>query len=42
MKRIFIVDWYRELFEVAFELYGSDIYAYYFDIPFEETVVAFI
>ena len=35
---IFIADWYRELFEVAIELYGSDIYAYYFDIPFDETV----
>ena len=26
------------MFEAAIELYGSDIYAYYFDIPFEETV----
>ena len=38
LEGIFIADWYRELFEVAIELYGSDIYAYYFDIPFEETV----
>ncbi len=38
MEGIFIADWYRELFEAAIELYGSDIYAYYFDIPFEETV----
>lgn len=38
MEGIFIADWYRELFEVATKLYGSDIYAYYFDIPFEETV----
>ena len=35
---IFIAEWYRELFESAIKLYGSDIYAYYFDIPFEETV----
>ena len=38
LEGIFIADWYRELFEAAIELYGSDIYAYYFDIPFEETV----
>ncbi len=38
MEGIFIADWYRELFEAAIKLYGSDIYAYYFDIPFEETV----
>ncbi len=38
MEGIFIADWYRELFEAAIGLYGSDIYAYYFDIPFEETV----
>lgn len=38
MEGIFVAEWYRELFETALELYGSDIYAYYFDIPFEETV----
>lgn len=38
MEGIFIAEWYRELFEAAVELYGNDIYAYYFDIPFEETV----
>ena len=38
LEGIFISDWYRELFEAAIELYGTDIYAYYFDIPFEETV----
>ena len=31
-------DWYKPLFEFALELYGSQIYAYYFDIPFEETL----
>ncbi len=38
LEGIFIADWYRELFEAAIELYGADIYAYYFDIPFDETV----
>ena len=38
LEGIFISNWYRELFEEAMELYSSDIYAYYFDIPFEETV----
>ncbi len=38
LEGIFIAEWYQELFEAAIELYGSDIYAYYFDIPFEETV----
>ena len=32
------VEWYRALFELAVDLYGKNIYAYYFDIPFEETV----
>lgn len=31
-------DWYRTLFVQAKELYRDNIYAYYFDIPFEETV----
>ena len=31
-------EWYSPLFKTANELYGMDIYAYYFDIPFEETV----
>ena len=38
LEGIFIADWYQELFEDAIGLYGVDIYAYYFDIPFEETV----
>jgi len=38
LEGIFIAGWYRELFEAAVGLYGSDIYAYYFDIPFEETL----
>ena len=38
LEGILISDWYRSLFELANELYGSDVYAYYFDIPFEETL----
>ena len=33
-----IADWYKPLFELAIQLYGDEIYAYYFDIPFEETL----
>lgn len=29
---------YHLLFETAVEQYGSDIYAYYYDLPFEETL----
>ena len=29
---------YRELFKCAIEEYGSNIYAYYYDLPFEETL----
>ncbi len=31
-------DWYLPLFELAGELYGDEIYAYYYDLPFEETL----
>lgn len=30
---------YHLLFENAVEQYGSDIYAYYYDLPFEETLL---
>ncbi|MCH5340189.1 MAG: kinase [Acetatifactor sp.] len=30
--------WYRPLFEEAVKLFGMDIYAYYYDLPFEETL----
>lgn len=30
--------WYKPLFHKAMELYGDDIYAYYYDLPFEETL----
>ena len=30
--------WYKPLFEEAVILFGADIYAYYYDLPFEETL----
>lgn len=30
--------WYRPLFEEAVKLFGTDIYAYYYDLSFEETL----
>ena len=38
LEGIMVADWYHPLFELAKELYGNNIYAYYFDIPFEETL----
>ena len=38
LEGILIADWYRALFELAVELYGANIYAYYYDISFEETL----
>lgn len=31
-------DWYRPLFEQAVQLYGTEVYAWYFDLTFEETL----
>lgn len=38
LEGIMRFDWYYHLFELANELYGSEVYSYYFDIPFEETM----
>ncbi|MBR5426321.1 MAG: kinase [Clostridiales bacterium] len=38
LEGIMVADWYRPLFELAVSLYGEDVFAYYFDLPFEETV----
>jgi predicted kinase len=38
LEGIMVSDWYRPLFELAKVLFGKNIYAYYFDIPFEETL----
>ena len=35
---IMYADWYKPLFELAVQLYDTNIYAYYFDLPFEETL----
>ena len=37
-NRLSYADWYRPLFELARRLYGEQIYAWYFDLPFEETL----
>lgn len=38
LEGIMYADWYRSLFELAVRLYDAKVYAYYFDIPFEETL----
>lgn len=38
LEDILVADWYRPLFELAVDLYGTNIYAYYYDISFEETL----
>lgn len=38
LEGILRADWYRSLFELAVQLYGTEVYAYYFDLPFEETL----
>ena len=30
--------WYKPLFELAIQLYDAEVYAYYFDLTFEETL----
>lgn len=38
LEGIMYADWYKPLFELAVQLYGTYIFAYYFDLPFEETL----
>ena len=38
LEGILNAKWYRTLFEEATVLFGTDIYAYYYDLPFEETL----
>ena len=38
IEGIMYADWYRSLFELAIQLYDTEVYAYYFDLPFEETL----
>ena len=32
-------EWYRPLFQKAVEEYGTNIFAFYYDLPFEETLL---
>lgn len=38
LEGIMYADWYKPLFELAVKLYGTEVYAYYFDLTFEETL----
>ncbi|MDY3052453.1 MAG: kinase [Ndongobacter sp.] len=38
LEGILNAKWYRSLFETAVELFGEKIFAYYYDLPFEETL----
>lgn len=38
LEGIMYADWYKPLFELAVKLYGAEVYAYYFDLSFEETL----
>ena len=38
LEGIMYADWYKSLFELSVKLYGTEVYAYYFDLPFEETL----
>lgn len=39
LEGILYSDCYRPLFEAAKEEFGSNIFAYYYDLPFEETLL---
>ncbi len=38
LEGILNAKWYASLFRDAVELFGEEIYAYYYDLPFEETL----
>ena len=38
LEGIMYADWYKSLFEMAIKLYDNRVYAYYFDLPFEESL----
>lgn len=38
LEGIMYADWYEPLFKLAVRLYDTRVYAYYFDLPFEETL----
>jgi predicted kinase len=39
LEGILYADWYQELFVCVQNEYGPNIYGYYFDVPFEETLL---
>lgn len=39
LEGILNAEWYTSLFKEAEELFGHDIFAYYFDIPFSVTIL---
>lgn len=38
LEGILDAAWYKPLFETAAELFGDRLFAYYYDLPFEETL----
>ena len=38
LEGILNADWYKPLFEIAVKIFEKRIFAYYYDIPFEETL----
>lgn len=38
LEGILVSNWYKSLFELAVKIYGENINACYFDLPFEETL----
>lgn len=38
LEGILYAQWYAPLFQLAVELFGENIFAYYYDLPFEETL----
>lgn len=39
LEGILNAEWYGPLFRQAQQLFGDEVFAYYFDIPFEETLM---
>ena len=38
LEGILIADWYKSLFELAMQLFGDNIFSYYYDLTFDETL----
>lgn len=38
LEGIMYANWYRPLFELAIQLYKTNVFSYYFDLSFEETI----